>query len=330
MPGSVIVSSARTPIGKLSGALASFSRPGPRRVRDQGRARARRRRPRAGRLRGHGPGAPGRPGPDHRPPGGGEGRRPDDGARDHDQQGVPLGHQRDLPRRPDDAGGRRRGRGRRRHGVDDERALPAPRRACRLPHGQRRARRLDDQRRPVVRVRRRAHGRRHREVRRPGRRDHPRGAGRARGPEPRAGRRRRSRKAASPTRSPRSRSRSARATRSLVDTDEGVRPGTTAESLGGLRPAFSKDGTITAGNASQISDGGAAVDRDEPRRRRRSSAPRRSPSWSASAWSPGPTRRCSRSRRVRSSGRSRPSTRRSPTSTCSSSTRRSPRSGSRR
>src|SRR3954468_3529758 len=45
----------------------------------------------------------------------------------------------------------------------------------------------------------------------------------------------------------------------IVDTDEGVRPGTTTESLGGLRPAFSKDGTITAGNASQISDGAAAV-----------------------------------------------------------------------
>jgi acetyl-CoA C-acetyltransferase len=45
----------------------------------------------------------------------------------------------------------------------------------------------------------------------------------------------------------------------VVDTDEGVRPGTTAESLGGLRPAFTKDGTITAGNASQISDGAAAV-----------------------------------------------------------------------
>jgi acetyl-CoA C-acetyltransferase len=45
----------------------------------------------------------------------------------------------------------------------------------------------------------------------------------------------------------------------LVEVDEGVRPGTTAESLSSLRPAFSKDGTITAGNASQISDGGAAV-----------------------------------------------------------------------
>ena len=45
----------------------------------------------------------------------------------------------------------------------------------------------------------------------------------------------------------------------IVDTDEGVRGETTAESLGSLRPAFAKDGTITAGNASQISDGGAAV-----------------------------------------------------------------------
>ena len=45
----------------------------------------------------------------------------------------------------------------------------------------------------------------------------------------------------------------------LLEADEGVRPGTTAESLGKLRPAFAKDGNITAGNASQISDGGAAV-----------------------------------------------------------------------
>ena len=45
----------------------------------------------------------------------------------------------------------------------------------------------------------------------------------------------------------------------VVSTDEGVRGDTTAESLGKLRGAFEKDGTITAGNASQISDGGAAV-----------------------------------------------------------------------
>ncbi len=42
-------------------------------------------------------------------------------------------------------------------------------------------------------------------------------------------------------------------------TDEGVRGDTTAASLGGLRPAFAKDGTITAGSASQISDGACAV-----------------------------------------------------------------------
>jgi acetyl-CoA C-acetyltransferase len=45
----------------------------------------------------------------------------------------------------------------------------------------------------------------------------------------------------------------------VVDTDEGVRGDTTAESLGKLRPAFAKDGSITAGSASQISDGGCAV-----------------------------------------------------------------------
>ena len=43
------------------------------------------------------------------------------------------------------------------------------------------------------------------------------------------------------------------------DTDEGVRAGTTAESLGKLRPAFNREGTVTAGNASQLSDGGSAV-----------------------------------------------------------------------
>jgi acetyl-CoA C-acetyltransferase len=45
----------------------------------------------------------------------------------------------------------------------------------------------------------------------------------------------------------------------LVETDEGVRPGTTLESLATLKPAFEKNGTITAGNASQLSDGASAV-----------------------------------------------------------------------
>ncbi len=45
----------------------------------------------------------------------------------------------------------------------------------------------------------------------------------------------------------------------LVEHDEGVRPGTTAVSLAALKPAFDSNGSITAGNASQLSDGGSAV-----------------------------------------------------------------------
>ncbi|MCI9887644.1 acetyl-CoA C-acetyltransferase [Micrococcales bacterium 31B] len=45
----------------------------------------------------------------------------------------------------------------------------------------------------------------------------------------------------------------------VVDADEGIRAETTAETLAGLRPAFDKQGTITAGNASPISDGAAAL-----------------------------------------------------------------------
>src|SRR5579875_1834314 len=45
----------------------------------------------------------------------------------------------------------------------------------------------------------------------------------------------------------------------LVEADEGIRPDTTAEGLARLRPSFTRDGTITAGSASQISDGACAV-----------------------------------------------------------------------
>ena len=44
-----------------------------------------------------------------------------------------------------------------------------------------------------------------------------------------------------------------------LERDEGIRPDTTVERLAGLRPAFRPDGTVTAGNASQLSDGAAAV-----------------------------------------------------------------------
>ncbi len=45
----------------------------------------------------------------------------------------------------------------------------------------------------------------------------------------------------------------------MFEADEGVRPGTTVETLGALRPAFTPDGNVTAGNASQISDGASAT-----------------------------------------------------------------------
>src|SRR4051812_1114723 len=45
----------------------------------------------------------------------------------------------------------------------------------------------------------------------------------------------------------------------LVTADEGIRPGTTVETLGNLKPAFKPDGKVTAGNSSQITDGAAAV-----------------------------------------------------------------------
>jgi acetyl-CoA C-acetyltransferase len=45
----------------------------------------------------------------------------------------------------------------------------------------------------------------------------------------------------------------------VVDADEYIKPGTTAEALAKLRPAFAKDGTVTAGNASGINDGAAAI-----------------------------------------------------------------------
>ena len=45
----------------------------------------------------------------------------------------------------------------------------------------------------------------------------------------------------------------------IVDTDEGPRPGVTAEGISGLRPCFKKDGVVTAANASGINDGAAAI-----------------------------------------------------------------------
>ena len=49
------------------------------------------------------------------------------------------------------------------------------------------------------------------------------------------------------------------ATGETISSDEGLRPGTTAETLANLKPAFKQDGKVTAGNSSQITDGASAV-----------------------------------------------------------------------
>ena len=69
------------------------------------------------------------------------------------------------------------------------------------------------------------------------------------------------RRRASSARSSRFRSRTPRARdrRECSTTDEGIRPGTTVETLAKLKPAFKPDGKVTAGNSSQITDGASAV-----------------------------------------------------------------------
>jgi acetyl-CoA C-acetyltransferase len=74
----------------------------------------------------------------------------------------------------------------------------------------------------------------------------------------------------------------------VVDADEHIRPGVTADDLARLRPAFAKDGTVTAGNASGVNDAAAAVvlaDRDFAERH----------GWSRASWAWARCRRCARS-----------------------------------
>ena len=77
----------------------------------------------------------------------------------------------------------------------------------------------------------------------------------------------------------------------VVEADEGVRPGTTVASLAALRPAFDEEGTVTAGNASQISDGAAAVVVMSPERSTSSVSARSARSSATARW-PGLTPRC--------------------------------------
>ena len=143
------------------------------------------------------------------------------------------------------------------HGIDDPRTPPAAEVAGRLrvrldrsarPHGPRRAHR---------RLRRGEHGRLDREAQRP-LRPHPRGPGRRRGTLAPA--RSRCTRIGTVRRRDRHRRGAAAQGRSRLDHDRrGHPPDTTCETLARLRPAFAADGTITAGNASQISDGASAV-----------------------------------------------------------------------
>ena len=81
------------------------------------------------------------------------------------------------------------------------------------------------------------------------------------------------------------------ATDELVTADEGIRPGTTVETLANLKPAFKPDGKVTAGNSSQITDGAvgrADHERGEGQRARpHARGPASTPSpWPASTRSP--------------------------------------------
>ena len=278
----------RQPRGPVGGAARHGGHP--RRARE-GRGLPRRRR-----RRDHGPGAAGRRRPEPRQAVRRRGGHPVAGPRHDGQQGLPVRPRRhhrcrtaDPPRR----GIRRRGR---RPGVDDQGAAPA----ARLAHGL------------AVRQRRDARPR-CRTTASPTRSTTTRWARR-----PSASTRATDSPARSRTRSPPRRT-CARAPPQaagvfdaeivpvevpqrkgdpiVVAADEGVRPDSTVEVLGRLRPAFCRDGTITAGNSSPLSDGAAAVVVASREWAESRGCPG-SPSSAPPARSPAPTTRCTRSRRT--------------------------------
>ena len=154
---------------------------------------------------------------------------------------------------------RHRRRRRRRHGVDEQLPVPAAARPRGPAHGQRRGRRLDDPRRPVVRVRAVPHGQR----RRGRRRALPRRPRARRTPTPRAA-----------TRRPRARPPRAAFTDEILPVSIPQKKGDAARRRPrrsrsaptrrprrsrALKPAFKKDGTVTAGNAPGVNDGASAL-----------------------------------------------------------------------
>jgi acetyl-CoA C-acetyltransferase len=251
-----IVSATRTPIGAFQGALSSVAAPRLGAVAIKAALEQGQGRPRRGRRGLHGQRALGRRGPGARAPGRHLRRHAPQGARHHGGQGLRLGPAGGHLRRQDDRPRRRRARGRGRHGVDVERPLlPVPG-AHGLPHGQRQARRRDDPRRPVGSLRQLPHGQRRREVRARVQ-VHARGAGRVRQRElPQAlAAQKEGLFAAEITPS---RCRRRRATRSSSRATRARRTGK-PDKFASLKPAFAKDGTITAANASSINDGASAL-----------------------------------------------------------------------
>src|SRR5512132_1651710 len=222
----------------------------------RGRAGAGRGRPGRGRARDHGPRAPGRAGPDHGQAGRGPGRHPHDRARPDGQQGLPVRAQRHRHRRPV----RRAGPAGLLVAGGMESMSGAPYVAPKARFGAR----MGDTELVDAMVH-------------DGLWDAFDDAHMG-GLSDQVNQRLGIDRAAQDEWSARSHERAAEATKNgvlaeeiapvviaqrkgevTVDQDEGIRPGTTAEALGRLRPAFSPEGTITAGNASQISDGAAAV-----------------------------------------------------------------------
>ena len=255
----VIVSAARTAVGKFGGSLAKIAAP------DLGAAVIRavleraNLKPRADQRSDPGPGA-------------GRRLRPEPGApvassRRACPQAVPgmtinkvcgSGLKAVMLAAQGDHRGRRRHRDRRRPGKHERGAARAAGLARRLPHGRLEAGRLDDRRRPVGRLQPVPHGR-HGGERREGIRHHARGAGQVRGARRSTRPKPRRRRAASRTRSSPVDIPQRKGDPVVFATDEFVDTEKTAEALAGLRPAFDKAGTVTAGNASGLNDGAAAV-----------------------------------------------------------------------
>ncbi len=231
MAGSVIVNGARTPMGRLLGSLKDFSGADLGGGCDQGRAGAFRGAARPGAVRDHGPGAAGRRRPDPGPAGRAQGGHPAERAGADRQQGVPVRPGRDRAGRPAHPGRRVRHHRRRRPGVDDQRPAPAAQVARRLQVRLDRGARRDGLRRADRHLRQHPDGRVHRPVQREAR-PRPRGAGRVRRAVAPARRGRAEERRVRRRDHRRSRSRSARATRSKFREDEGIRADTTVESPG--------------------------------------------------------------------------------------------------